>query len=155
MWIMTSAGFYSAVQDKNDADTLSVRTRDRESAQIAVDSLEMWFGESCVIREGEGTDYPYRFSVSRANFAQWAAQEIAEYINYTNFKSAAKASRGEDWEDALMDVWLAMMKVTDPEMKNHGYYGTIFNRENPHYADYSALDAEYDDWEEQRAERNS
>lgn len=137
MWITTTAGFYSAVQDKQDADVLSVRTRDRESAQIAIDSLEMWFGEVCTIREGEGTDYPYRFNVSRENFSQWAAQEIREYLNYTNFKSAVKDSRGEDWESALMDVWVDMMQVTDPAMRGHGYYGTIFNKENPHYADYS------------------
>lgn len=151
MWIITNAGFYSAVQDKDDADVLSVRTRDRESAQIAIDSLEMWFGESCVIREGEGTDYPYRFSVSRANFALWAAQEIAEYINYTNFKASAKNARGEVWEKALMNVWMDMMAVTDPEMQGHGYYGTIYNKTNPHYADYSDLDAEY----EERDERDS
>lgn len=148
MWITTTAGFYSAVQDKQDESILSIRTRDRESAQIAVDSIEMWFGETCVIREGEGTDYPYRFSVSRENFAQWAAQEIQEYLNYTNFKLAVKSSRGEDWEDALMDVWIAMMKVTDRKMRKHGYYDTIFGKKNPHYADYSDIPGPDDDWEE-------
>jgi hypothetical protein len=151
MWIMTTAGFYSAVQDKQDTSLLSVRTRDRESAQIAVDSLEMWFGEVCEVRTGEGTDYPYRFTVKRENFAQWAAQEIMEYLNYTNFKSAAKSSRGEDWESALMNVWVAMMAVTDEEMQDHGYYGTIYGKTNPHYADYSDLE-DYDTWEENQRE---
>lgn len=126
MWITTTGGFYSAVQDKQDESILSVRTRDKESAEIAVASIKEWFGEVCVVREGEGTDYPYRFRVSRANFSQWVARETMEYLNYTNFKSAVKDSRGEDWSDALMDVWMAMMKVTDPAMHSHGYYDTIY-----------------------------
>jgi hypothetical protein len=143
MWIMTTGGFYSAVQESKDAGLLSVRTRDRESAQTAVDTIEMLLGEVCEIRAGEGTDYPYRFTVSREHFAQWLAHEVSEYLTYTNFKSAAKESRGEDWEKALMQVWVSMMKVTDPEMRDHGYYGTIYGNTNPHYADYSDEDDEW------------
>lgn len=144
MWITTTGGFYSAVQDKQDADILSIRTRDKKSAEIAVASIKEWFEEVCVIREGEGTDYPYRFRVSRENFSHWVARETMEYLNYTNFKSAAKESRGEVWEIALMGVWKDMMLVTDPEMQDHGYYDTIYgSKTNPHYADY-------DEWEESK-----
>lgn len=127
MWITTTGGFYSAVQkDKNAPDVLTVRTRDYQSATTAADTLEMQFGEKVEIVTGEGTDYPYRFDVSRENFALWLASEARDYVRYSNFKDEVKASRGKNWANALMDVWSAMHAITDKEGQKHGYYATIF-----------------------------
>lgn len=127
MWIMTTGGFYSAVQkDAGAPDVLTVRTRDKESAQTAVDTIEMQFGEHCPITTGEGTDYPYRFDVSRENFALWLSAEARDYVRYSNFKDEVKRSRGKAWANALMEVWSAMHAITDKEGQKHGYYATIF-----------------------------
>lgn len=132
MWIMTTGGFYSAVQKGSDASTLTVRTRDRAAAQLAVDAIETQFGETCAITVGEGTDYPYRFVVSRENFALWVADEIREYLNYSNFKSAVAVTHGKDggYTQALSDTWMALLKATDEEGLEHGITAKV----NPHYS---------------------
>lgn len=113
MWITTTAGFYSAVKDYDHENALLVRTRDRESAQVLVDAVATLCGHDVTIREGEGTDYPYRVTVEREDFALWLADEARNYVDYSNFKYAAVQSRGKKWGDALLDVWVAMQKVTD------------------------------------------
>lgn len=122
MWIFTTGGFYSAVEVP-ETDDLLVRTRDRESAQLAIDGIETETGEEVELVTGEGTDYPYRFKVSRENFAAWVSVEVLRYIDYTNFK-AASHGKGQEWDDALADVWRAMRGVTEPEMRSHGWYGS-------------------------------
>lgn len=127
MWVMTTGGFVSAVQEKDDPSLVSVRARDRESLQTVVDSVEMVSGLSGpVIRTGEGTDYPYRITVSKEAFAQWLAFEVNEYITYPNFKDAVTSTRGSDWHDALISVWTAMIKITDQGGRKHGYYAPVY-----------------------------
>lgn len=135
MWITTTAGFYSAVQEVGDASMLSVRTRDHESIQALKDGIETLCGTDVDIRAREGTDYPYRAKVSREDFAQWVAFEIREYVTYSNFKNKVKEYRGEKWAHALNKVWVNMIDITDEEMLDHGYAGSKFPV-NPHYADY-------------------
>lgn len=142
MWLTTTAGFFSAVQDRTDPDRLVVRTRDRESAQALVDGVETLCGEAVSITEREGTDYPYRVYVSRENYALWVSFEVRQYVTYHNFKDAVKETRGAKWASALAKVWGAMLEVTDPWMRDHGYYGGSSSKAdrtfgNPHYGDYS------------------
>lgn len=125
MWLFTNVGFYSLVQDKDDSDILVVRTRDRESARTALDALETEFGWVTALVENAGTDYPYRFHVSREVAALWAASEVRNYITYTNYKSALSTARGPQWESAAMRVWADMHAVTDPEKQDQGYYGYV------------------------------
>lgn len=136
MWIMTTGGFYSAVQKGSDTAVLTVRTRNRDAAQIAVDAIETLFGETCTITVGEGTDYPYRFEVSRENFALWVADEVRSYLSYPNFKSAVSATWGEKsgYARALNGTWFEMLKATDDEGRGFGI--TAQTTENPHYADW-------------------
>jgi|SRR6478609_11426969 len=131
MWIMTTGGFYSAVQKNSDPNTLTVRTRDRAAAQLAIDALETQFGEECTLTVGEGTDYPYRFKVSRENFALWVASEIREYLNYSNFKNAVAVTHGKDggYTEALADTWTALLKATDEQGHKYGITAAV----NPHY----------------------
>lgn len=118
MWIFTTGGFVSAVQDEEDEGTLVVRSRDRASLQLVFDSVEMLtgaLGEDDKILVGAGTDYPYRLSVPREAFALWLANEVRQYLDYSNFKDEARASLGDKWADNLGDVWVAMLGATDEE----------------------------------------
>lgn len=164
MWIHTTAGFLSIVADPNDAGLLLVRTRDYESMQALLDGVELIAGhEPPEIRVGEGTDYPYRSSVSRVDLAAYMGHEILNYITYPNFKTAVKESRGEVWASALMQTWVAMLKVTDPGVRDLGYFGA--QSDNPHYwtnrgsedpSPYDALlESEYDDLEPHRWSREA
>lgn len=135
MWIMTTGGFYSAVQKGSDPTVLTVRTRSRDAAQLAIDAIEMEFGESVRLVVGEGTDYAYRFEVSRENFARWVQHEIMNFLDYSNFKDAAAATNGQKsgYVHALTDTWTAMLEATDEEGKQYGIYAP---KHNPHYGRY-------------------
>lgn len=62
-----------------------------------------------------GTDYKYRVSISKEDFAAFMTQEITQYLGYDNFKNALVSARGDQWGKAAMDVWVAMWKVEDDE----------------------------------------
>lgn len=116
MWIFTTAGFISAVQDYDDlsGNTLLVRARDRASIQTVADGVELIAdvpAPSVVV--GGGTDYPYRIRVGRAEFAAWLGHEVMNYLTYGNFKSAAKDSLGTAAEDVLSRVWVTLHGLTD------------------------------------------
>jgi len=107
MWIFTTTGFVSAVQDWNDTSSLVVRARDRASLEsLAVATLN-------AIEHSPTADYPYRLSASKAAFALWASQKVTD-IDYPNFKSEVAAIRGDQFAHALMKVWSDMHAAEDP-----------------------------------------
>lgn len=108
MWVFTETGFISAVVDVTNDDRLVVRSRDR----ISLEPLERASG--CRIVVGAGTDYPYRVLCPRDVFADWLLESVSG-VDYSNFKSRVHDTRGDDFADALMDVWSAMWAVTDSE----------------------------------------
>lgn len=116
MWIFTTGGFVSAVQSKTDSTVLVIRARDRYSLDCLADGVEL-LGESPrpAIEVGKGTDYPYRTEVSREAFLAWLNHEVENYLSYTNFKDAAKASLGEPWSKTLSKVWTDSHGFTDAE----------------------------------------
>lgn len=109
MLIMTNAGAYTAVQAPGDSGRLEVYTYDRESAQTAVDGLEMMHGEVCEIETDNGV---HMFQVDREHFAEWVAEEIRQYLTYDVFEAALYESRGEDWLVAHSDIKLALLERT-------------------------------------------
>jgi hypothetical protein len=131
MWMLTTAGFYSAVQDPKDPDYLKIRSRDRDSLQALVDGVAFINGgETVEIEEGGGTDYPYRVRVSKDAYADWVAFEVRNFITYGNFKNELKASRGRLWAEAATSIWVTMLeKTTDAggealsPMTNPHYFG--------------------------------
>lgn len=106
MWIFTTSGFVSAVQDWNDTTMLVVRARDRKSLEL------LGAAASSEIVHTPTADYPYRLSVGKVAFSTWVAQE-ALAIDYPNFKSAVSGILGGAYGHALMDVWSAMHAVED------------------------------------------
>ena len=110
MWLFSETGFVSAVQDMSDSEIFTVRGRDRES----LEPLSRLY--KVKIRENEGTDYPYRVSVSKDQFASWVADQI-ENLDYTNYKSRMYQSRGENFTEALHDVWEDMHSVSPKNKK--------------------------------------
>lgn len=109
MLIMTDAGAYTAVQDDQEPTRLVVGTYDRESAQTAVDGLEMLCGSECTIREYPGY---YMFSVDRVDFAEWVAEEIRQYLTYPIFELAIDDARGEEWTIAHGEIKHALLERT-------------------------------------------
>lgn len=119
-WFFTTGGFYSVVQHRDKPDVFLVRARDKASLETMLEGIELAGNAEGVEHEvGEifmaegGSDYPWRVEVPKATYAIFVVHELLNYTNYPNFKSELKQTRGEKWEEAAMDVWVAMHKVED------------------------------------------
>lgn len=114
MWVMSQHGFLSAVEDWDDPTVFKVRARDRKSLenmlQLLKDNGENIDGLKIVT--GAGTDYRWRVVLPRDLFNTYLVAEAGQ-IDYGNFKDQVTKTRGKKFHDALMDVWVAMLKVDD------------------------------------------
>ena len=103
MWLMTTRGFYSVVEHRDDADRLLVRARTREDIEALaglVAAAPVWL---------ESADYAWRVETTRTEW-QAAMQVLVGEITYPNFKSAV---HDHAHHDAYMDVWSVMYKLND------------------------------------------
>lgn len=89
MWIMTTRGFYSAVQKKEDVASGMVTVRARSKADI--EALADLLPNGVVpYQERFASDYPWRFRVTAAQWAGIVAS-LALDIDYSNFKDRVKS----------------------------------------------------------------
>ena len=109
MWLFTTTGFISIVED--DADHLVVRARDSLSLSPLVQSYNV------EIRSTPTADYPYRIFLSKDQFKNYLHNQTG-LINYKNFKSEVAITRGKKFANALLSVWSAMHEVEDKEARN-------------------------------------
>ena len=108
MWLFTTTGFISIVED--DADQLIVRARDSFSLSPLAQSYNV------EIRSTPTADYPYRIFLSKDQFKNYLHNQ-AGLINYKNFKSEVAITRGKKFANALLSVWSAMHDVEDKEAR--------------------------------------
>ena len=108
MWLFTTTGFISIVED--DADQLIVRARDSFSLSPLAQSYNV------EIRSTPTADYPYRIFLSKDQFKNYLHNQ-AGLINYKNFKSEVAITRGKKFANALLSVWSAMHEVEDEEAR--------------------------------------
>lgn len=114
MWVITETGFVSAVEDEDDPSILKVRARDKASLTSVLTMLRDGGHsvEGISIVEGAGTDYRYRLYLPRELFGAFLLETV-EAVDYPNFKNSITAARGRKWHDALMDIWVTLLKVDD------------------------------------------
>lgn len=79
MWVFTKHGFYSIVQDRDDEETLIVRSRVKGDIENLLPGAK--------VEEDTGNDYRYRTRVLRHTVANNIYGAIAD-IDYTNYKAA-------------------------------------------------------------------
>ena len=108
MWLFTTTGFISIVED--DADQLIVRARDSFSLSPLAQSYNV------EIRSTPTADYPYRIFLSKDQFKNYLHNQTG-LINYKNFKSEVAITRGKKFANALLSVWSAMHEVEDKEAR--------------------------------------
>jgi|GEM_PF-903273 len=131
MWIMTTVGFFSAVQ-KPGTDFLTIRAR----AKGDLDCLRSRYLPtlSPTVSKG-GTDYPYRAIVSHADFAK-AMVQIVHDITYDNFKNEVAKEQGTARAKCYAKVWSALLNLPEATQKQtnspaHGgsiaYGGVVFD----------------------------
>lgn len=105
MWIVTTQGFYSVVEDPKRPDTLVIRCRVKRDLV----ALKEQIPELRPIH-GAGTDYAWRAFVPRQRWVE-AATALSEDIDYGNFKDAVKARQGAKRASAYMRVWVALLDL--------------------------------------------
>ena len=72
MWVFTIDGFYSAVQHRDQADSLTVRTRDREDMV----RMQQRVGNDAPISHTPHRDYAYRITLSKAGWAAYSPPPV-------------------------------------------------------------------------------
>jgi hypothetical protein len=100
MWILTTVGFFSVVQKRGDS-FLTVRAR------IASDLDHLrkkYMPELSGTVMGQGTDYPYRATISHDNFTRGMVKLMRD-IRYSNFKNEALKKMGGKREEVYSKVW--------------------------------------------------
>ena len=105
MWLITTRGFYSVVEHRDDPDVLLVRARAREDLEALsplIPDLE--------IVEHAGSDYRFRASVARGDWQEVLEQLTAE-IDYGNFKNAVATRVGRERAATYGDVWGTLMRL--------------------------------------------
>ncbi len=103
---MTNVGYVSVVDKKRTDKNLTMRSRDRDSIRLLMDTIGHFDAE---ITEGGGTDYPYRIVLSREELKAILASQV-DQLDYYNFKTEATRIRGRKYHDFLMNVWTESLK---------------------------------------------
>ena len=108
MWIFTTIGFFSIVQ-KPRTSLLTVRAR----VASDLDNLRKQFMPTLSVTTTKGgTDYPYRATISHADFAAGLAK-LGSEIDYGNFKDEVANRMGEERSNLYLKVWHEMRKLED------------------------------------------
>jgi hypothetical protein len=102
MWLFTTQGFYSVVAHRRDPDKLIVRARARED----LEALRRQIPELRVFSD-RGADYRWRTVVTRAEWVAAVAQ-LAEELDYDNFKRGVASRQGHERERVYHRVWTAL-----------------------------------------------
>jgi hypothetical protein len=113
MWIITSFGFFSVVEKPSDRHAGTVTIRGRVKSDLEK-MKSKYLREMGPIIENGGTDYRYRATVSRTDFAA-AMEEIAADIDYSNFKSSVSAKQGQQRAHVYEEVWSVLYGLEDEE----------------------------------------
>ena len=109
MWIASTIGFFSAVENGKDRSggTLLVRARvrsdlERLKAQYCPDAGD--------ITESPDRDYRYRMVVDKHDWAVTVG-DLAADINYHNFTGAVGVRQGHARAHVYSDVWTALLQL--------------------------------------------
>lgn len=106
MWLITTDGFFSAVEDRDDPDAVFVRARVLGDAE----ELAMAVGET--VLQTPAADYRFRVRMTKTAWARYVA-DCAAGIDYDNFKSAVAARQGGSRAGVYGEVWGVAPRTPD------------------------------------------
>jgi hypothetical protein len=105
MWLMTTQGFYSVVRHRRDPDKLIVRARSKED----MESLRSQVPDLHVFQDRRA-DYRWRAVVTEAEWVAAVAQ-MAQAIDYDNFKAAVGERQGPERARVYGHVWGELLSL--------------------------------------------
>lgn len=103
MWLMTTQGFYSAVEHRGKKDTILVRARVRGDLERLKKQLPAAKVKGRIYRD-DTADYPFRLDLSRAEFGT-VLLGLEDDIDYANFKSAVAKKQGHRRAGVYHRIW--------------------------------------------------
>lgn len=104
MWVMTTEGFYSAVEDRDDSDAVLVRSRVREDAERLAEAV------GGTVLETPDADYAFRVRVAKVDWERYLTDAATE-IDYDNFKNAVAARQGSVRARVYGEVWSVLLRL--------------------------------------------
>jgi hypothetical protein len=115
MWVFTPQGFYSVVVHRDDPSLVLVRARAREDLENLQTQLP-----GLVIFEDAAADYLYRAIVKREDWKR-ALAELADAMDYDNFKDAVTERQGEERHRLYLRVWGVMLALQPKRWSDFGF----------------------------------
>ena len=106
MWIMTTDGFFSAVQHRDEPNILLVRARSRRDLEALSERIAL---HPSKILSTDNADYPFRVLIPREKWAEYL-MSASEDLTYPNFKSAVGKTNPER-AYIYHDVWSALFEI--------------------------------------------
>lgn len=106
MWLLTTDGFFSAVEDRDDPTTVFVRARAREDARRLADVLD------AAVIETPDADYRFRVHLAKVAWASYVADAAAR-IDYDNFKRAVAVRHGQERARVYGEVWSTLLRLQE------------------------------------------
>lgn len=111
MWIMTTIGFYSAVQHRDNHDDLLIRARSKADL-LALQALaaDRFGGVGPIDTTLTGADYPHRMVISKST---WKAllEDLTDDVDYDNFKTAVARAGHPERANTYHNVWQDLLAV--------------------------------------------
>jgi len=103
MWIYTTFGMFSVIEDPDDDKRVVVRARDKEHLHQLLNRT----GNTGTIIDTPQGDYACRVFMSRKKWAR-VSESLMNLIDYTNFKNACEVRvTGSHYQKLLIKVWEA------------------------------------------------
>lgn len=109
MWLMTTQGFYSAVENWHDRETVLVRGRVRADLKRLSRQLPDADINRRIYRD-RSADYPYRLKLTKEEWAT-ATARLAKGIDYGNFKGAVSKRLGHKRAGVYHRVWSVLLDL--------------------------------------------
>jgi len=122
MWIATTQGFVSIVQDREYPGVLLVRARVPEDISANFPGAEVFVAP--------GADYRYRARLPRKDVAEALAAAVTKVDYTSHFKDVAleRSPANEARHAAYYGTWSAMARMQD-----YAPYSTVLRPEEPHW----------------------
>jgi hypothetical protein len=126
MWIFTTTGFVSIVEDTTDKRMVLVRSRNRDHLVAFKKKMRVPRGR---ITHDATRDYPYRLRMLKER-AAWAIFDMMTGIDYGNFKAEAEKRQGdvEEYVNVLHAVYWELAEPTPVQRVTPAPYRGLYQR---------------------------
>jgi hypothetical protein len=106
MWLVTSIGFFSAVNNPRKSGEVMIRGR----VEADLIALKKVIPEMSEITFTTHSDYSVRAFCSKEAWVKGLAK-LGEEMDYTNFKTMIGKRQGHSRASIYMDVWIALKRL--------------------------------------------